>query len=114
MRARTMKAEAVLDQAMQVKVQAIGAIKGMPVTGAPYSGEEINETNQVLADGTRIHRETRAQVYRDSEGRTRRETPDNITINDPVAGVTYILNPKTMTGHRLMTMQNFSFVRKES
>jgi hypothetical protein len=107
------KAEAAVDQAMQMKIQAIGAVKGVTVKGAPYSGEEINETNQVLADGTRIHRETRAMVYRDSDGRTRRETPDNITINDPVAGVSYILNPKTMTGQKLMTMSHFSFVRKE-
>jgi hypothetical protein len=107
------KAEASMDQAMQMKIQAIGAVKGMTVKGAPYSGEEVNETNQVLADGTRIHRDTRATVYRDSEGRTRRETPDNITINDPVAGVSYVLNPKTMTGQRLLTMSHFSFVRKE-
>lgn len=107
------RAEAVMDQAMQMKIQAIGAVRGVTVKGAPYSGEEINETNQMLADGTRIHRETRAMVYRDSEGRTRRETPDNITINDPVAGVSYILNPKTMTGQKLITMSHFNFVRKE-
>jgi hypothetical protein len=99
-------------KAMQMKVQAIGAVRGMPVKGAPYSGEEINETNQVLADGTRIHRETSATVYRDSEGRTRRETPDNIIINDPVANTTYILNPKTMTGQKLTTMVQFSSFRK--
>ena len=75
-----------------------GAISGAVVKGAPYSGEEVNETSQTLADGTRIHRETRTTVYRDSEGRTRRETPDNITISDPVANVTYLLFPKTMTG----------------
>src|ERR1051326_3702802 len=97
----------------QVKVAPIGSVRGLTVKGAPYSGEEVNETNQVLADGTRIHRETRAMVYRDSEGRTRRETPENIIINDPVANATYILNPKTMTGQKLtMAMQNFTFLRK--
>jgi hypothetical protein len=102
-------------EARQMKVQAIGAVKGMTVRNAPYSGEEVNETNQVLADGTRIHRESRAMVYRDSEGRTRRETPESITITDPVANVTYILNPKTMTGQKLsMAMAGYSFVRKES
>jgi hypothetical protein len=108
---KMLKAEDNL-KAMQMKVQAIGAVRGMPVKGAPYSGEEINETNQVLADGTRIHRETSATVYRDSEGRTRRETPDNIIINDPVANTTYILNPKTMTGQKLTTMVQFSSFRK--
>jgi hypothetical protein len=108
------KVKAEAQQLMQMKVQAVGAVKGMTVKGAPYSGEEINETNQVLADGTRIHRETRATVYRDSEGRTRRETPENIIINDPVASVTYILNPKTMTGQKLtMSMTNYSYVRQD-
>jgi hypothetical protein len=84
---------------MQMKM--VGALKGTTVKGAPYSAEEVSETNQMLADGTRIHRETRTKVYRDSEGRTRRETPDNITINDPVTNVTYFLAPKTMTGQKL-------------
>jgi len=86
---------------MAVHMKMLGAVKGMTVKGAPYSGEEVNETNQTLADGTRIHRETRTTVYRDSEGRTRRDMPESITINDPVAGVTYVLNPKTMTGQKL-------------
>src|SRR5665811_315457 len=75
------KAKAELDALMRVKM--VGAVKGITVKGSPYSAEEVNETNQMLADGTRIHRENRATVYRDSEGRTRRETPDSITITDP-------------------------------
>lgn len=102
-----MKAEAEM-----VQMKMVGAIKGMTVKGAPYSAEEVNETNQVLADGTRIHRENRTTVYRDSEGRTRRESPDNITITDPVANVTYFLDPKTMTGQKLpMASGNFTFLR---
>src|SRR5258708_6278399 len=98
-----------------MKMKMVGAVKGMTVKGAPYSGEEVNETSQVLADGTRIHRENRATVYRDSEGRTRRETPDNITITDPVANVTYFLDPKTMTGSKLaMSSGNYAFVRSLS
>jgi hypothetical protein len=105
-----MKAEAEM-----VQMKMLGAIKGMTVKGAPYSAEEVNETNQVLADGTRIHRENRTTVYRDSEGRTRRETPENITITDPVANVTYFLDPKTMTGQKLpMASGNFAFVRTTS
>jgi hypothetical protein len=107
------KMKAELDGVMQMKM--VGAVKGMTVKGAPYSGEEINETSQVLADGTRIHRENRTSVYRDSEGRTRRETPDNITITDPVANVTYLLDPKTMTGSKLaMSSGNYAFVRDMS
>ena len=97
-----------------VQMKTIGAVRGMTVKGAPYSAEEVNETNQVLADGTRIHRENRTTVYRDSEGRTRRETPDNITITDPVANVTYFLDPKTMTGQKLtMAEGNFAFIRSD-
>ena len=95
-----------------VQMKMVGAVKGTTVKGAPYSGEEVNETNQMLADGTRIHRENRTTVYRDSEGRTRRETPDSITITDPVANFTYMLNPKTMTGQKVtMSLAGYSFMR---
>jgi hypothetical protein len=98
-----------------VQVRTVGAVKGMTVFGAPYSGEEVSETNQTLADGTRIHRETKATVYRDSQGRTRRETPDNITITDPAASVTYFLDPKTMTGQKLtMVGGNYTFIKSGS
>jgi len=99
-------------EAETVQFRTVGAVRGNTVKGAPYSAEEVNESNQVLADGTRIHRENRTQVYRDSEGRTRRETPDNITITDPVSNVTYTLNPKTMKGQKLaMASGNFVFLR---
>ncbi len=93
------KLKAELDSAMdQMKVVSLsGAAMGPTVKGAPYSAVEISENNQTLADGTRIHNETRTTVYRDSEGRVRRETPNQTTIMDPVAGVSYFLNPKTMT-----------------
>ena len=101
--------------AAQIQLKMVGAVSGSVVKGAPYSGEEVSQTDQVLADGTRIHRETRASVYRDSEGRTRRETPDNIIISDPVAEVTYMLNPKTMTGSKLtMPHGGFVYLRQES
>jgi hypothetical protein len=98
-----------------LQMKMVGAVKGMTVLGAPYSGEEVSETNQTLADGTRIHRETRTTVYRDSQGRTRRETPDDITITDPAASVTYFLDPKTMTGQKLtMVGGNYTFIRSGS
>jgi hypothetical protein len=82
-------------------MKMIGAVKGTTVKGAPYSGEEVTETTQVLADGTRIHQENKTLVYRDSEGRTRRENPGSITITDPVGNTTYMLNTQTMTGNKL-------------
>jgi hypothetical protein len=110
-----MKAKLDAEMGQQIQMKMVGAVAGRAVKGAPYSGEEVNETNQVLADGTRIHREIHTKVYRDSEGRTRRETPDNITITDPVAGATWVLNPKTMTGSKLaMAGPNFSYFRTDN
>src|SRR2546423_13194036 len=43
------------------------------VKGAPYSAQAITESVQTLADGNRIVHKNTAQVYRDSEGRTRRD-----------------------------------------
>ena len=83
------------------------------VKNAPYSAEAVTETTQTLADGNQIYREMTAVLYRDSEGRTRREQTLSgyipwasgppgqafqvIVINDPVAGVSYSINPATRT-----------------
>ena len=88
---------------------------GKPVKGAPYAGEGITEATQMLPDGNRITRKTSALFYRDAEGRTRNEQtlgaigpwasasnpPRTIMINDPVAGVQYILNPDDRSAHKL-------------
>jgi hypothetical protein len=93
----------------QVRMMAVqGSVMGRTVKGAPYSAVEISETTQMLADGTRIHNETQTQVYRDSEGRLRRETPTEITIWDPVANTSWMLNPKTQTARKL-PMGNFTY-----
>ena len=58
------------------------------------------------SDGNRIARKTTTRVYRDSEGRTRREqltstgTVQSVTISDPVAGSMCVLNPAERTAHR--------------
>lgn len=79
----------------------VGAVMGPTVKGAPYSGVEITESTQVLGDGNRIHNESQTTVYRDSEGRVRRETPDEVTIWDPVANTSYLLDPKAQTARRM-------------
>jgi hypothetical protein len=61
------------------------------VKGAPYSADVITESTQTLSDGNRIVLRTSARVYRDNEGRTRREEsrpsgPPLIMITDPAAG----------------------------
>jgi hypothetical protein len=88
---------------------------GKLVKGAPYSAQAVTESVQTLSDGNRIVRKNTAQVYRDTEGRTRREqtlgyigpystagdVPQTVFINDPVAGLNYILDPSTKTARRL-------------
>jgi len=83
--------------------------------GAPYSAEATTETVQILSDGNRITQKNTTSMYRDSEGRTRRDLtlgaigpwaaagqpPQTTIIHDPVAGVHYILDPRTHTARKL-------------
>lgn len=85
------------------------------VKGAPYTADAVTESIQTLGDGNRITRRSSVQVFRDSEGRTRREQelkaigplaasegmPRMVYINDPVAGVHYSLNPKSRTARKM-------------
>src|SRR6266404_719570 len=75
------------------------------VRGAPYSAQAVTEMTQILSDGNRITNISAAAVYRDGQGRTRREQTlkaignfavsgepiQMISINDPVDGVAYVL-----------------------
>src|SRR5579871_4738069 len=89
-------------QSFQIKMLGVqGGVIGKTVKGAPYSGVEVNETNQVLADGTRIHNETQTQVWRDAEGRVRRETGNQVMIYDPVLGASFSINTKNQTARKL-------------
>ncbi len=76
------------------------------VKDAPYSAEVVTESTQVLGDGNRIIRRTTGRVYRDSQGRTRREEDiepgrvGSISISDPVAEVAYSLDPQAKTAFK--------------
>ena len=97
------------------------SIDGKVVKGAPYSADAVTETMQTLADGNRIVRKNTAQVYRDGEGRTRREhtisvvgpfategdPPRTIFINDPVASTSYILDPRSRTARKVNAVRTF-------
>lgn len=88
---------------------------GLLVKGAPYSAQAITESTQTLTDGNRIVNKSTASVYRDSEGRTRREQTlkaigpfanggqqsQTIFISDPVAGTSYTLDPATQTARKM-------------
>ena len=95
-------AKVELDAALK-KVKLIGMEGGIMsnVKGAPYSAEQITESTQILSDGTRIHNESAVKIYRDGQGRMRRETPEMITIFDPIAGEGYNLDPVNLTASKM-------------
>ena len=92
---------------------------GKVVKGAPYSAQAVTESVQTLADGNRIVHKNSAQVYRDSEGRVRRDQTvgaigpyaaagdpiQTFFINDPVAGTNYILDPRSKVARKLPRME---------
>jgi hypothetical protein len=75
---------------------------GGDVLGLPFSADVIEESEQFLADGNRIHRETSGKMFRDSQGRTRTESEIGgmgtvkgfalVHIVDPVEKVFITLN----------------------
>src|SRR5215813_15454502 len=101
--------EFVVDGAFKVLGRKFA--NGRVVKGAPYSATATTESIQTLSDGNQIIRKNQSKLYRDSEGRTRTEqtletigkwttdgeAPQNISIYDPVAGVSYGLDPRTRT-----------------
>jgi len=96
-----------------------GGHAGHNVKGAPYSAKATSETTQTLAlaDGTTttIHRTTQSALYRDSQGRSRREvtlsgfgplaasgkTHTLVTIADPVAGAHYVVDNERRVVHKM-------------
>lgn len=81
----------------------VGTITARVTADRPYSAEAVNESLQLLPDGNKIHRTSVTKVYRDSAGRTRREmlnedgTVRSVTISDPIAQVSYTLDPANKT-----------------
>jgi len=84
-------------------------VGGVPqgVKGAPYSADVVHVTDRVLADGNRIHTESHARVFRDSEGRTRNENEWSmggvkrlrVIILDPIEQINIILDPEAKTAN---------------
>jgi len=88
---------------------------GKVVTSAPYSAVGVTETKQTLQDGNSIDRKVSSNIYRDSQGRTRRETTfpgvgplagsgqprSLVMIHDPVASTGYVLHPDTKVAEQL-------------
>ena len=93
---------------------------GKLVKGAPFSATTSSTTQQTLQDGTTINRTANGAIYRDSEGRSRREVTFTgvgplaatggphkmVSIFDPVAGAHYMLNPDKKIAHKMTLPAN--------
>lgn len=110
----------------KITAEVIAASSTSVVKGAPFSAEAVSENVQVLADGNKISRSYTTKMFRDSEGRFRREGgsggsgsnfyyntggtgfssvgfQNSISIFDPVANVRYILQPSDKTARKMNT-----------
>ena len=95
-------------------ISPLGGVGGKTVKGAPFSADAETESVQMLVDGNRIVRKSSSKMFRDSEGRTRREqtlealgewgsagdAPTLIFIRDPNTNESYTLNPKDRTAQK--------------
>jgi len=61
--------------------------------GRPFSATVITQTVQTFLDGTHVNQMTKTLEYRDFDGRVRTQTAGIIVIRDPVANVSYRLDP---------------------
>jgi len=97
-----------------------GMHRGKVVTGAPFTATAVGESNRTLADGTKVSQKVQTTMYRDAQGRVRRETtfpaigplaasgtPKSLVfIHDPVAGTGYILDANKKIAHKLPPRPN--------
>ncbi|MDQ3799930.1 MAG: hypothetical protein M3384_10790 [Acidobacteriota bacterium] len=98
----------------RVTAEVIAASSTTIVKGAPFSAEAVSESSQVLADGNKISRTFTVRMYRDSEGRFRREplpastgaitARQTISIFDPVANYRYLIDQEKKTVRRIPSM----------
>ncbi len=93
--------------------------------GKPIYAEFITEHHQNFSDGNRISRSTFSSIYRDTQGRLRREsqlslpglsagisTSTFITIVDHQLGCGFVLDPQEMVAHRYELNAGPSYVAR--
>ena len=99
------------DQAKVAKTIAEWHSAQGAVKNAPFSADEENESVQTLADGNRIVRKSTGKIYRNSDGRVRREIKggqggmfgstfmfgDGVSIAHPDMGHKYLLDDAMKT-----------------
>ena len=98
-------------QNAKVIAEVAAANSDKVVKNAPFSAEAISESVQTLADGNRIVRSSTSKLYRNGEGRFRREMTGGtggvmgslytyghgISLLDPVGGYRYMIDPNLRT-----------------
>ena len=83
------------------------ALLGKPVKNAPYSAEEIRESQRTLGDGNQIATKIITMYYRDSHGNTRKETlsasgeVQGVTIHTAADNTVYTLSPLSRMAFKL-------------
>ena len=117
----------------KVLAEIIATSSTQVVKAAPFSAEAVSESIQTLSDGNKITRSYTTRMFRDGEGRFRREggggigsaavgggsavynysfstggAQNTITIFDPVANQRYFLNPTDKTARRMAVIPGMS------
>lgn len=107
----------VFANAQDAKVIAeLAASSERAVKNAPFTADAISESVQTLADGNRIVRSSTSKLYRNSEGRFRRESSGGsggmlgsfytfghgVSLFDPIGGYRYMIDPNMKTTRQVM------------
>lgn len=114
---------AIFGKAQDKTMAEVIATSEKIVKGAPFSADATSESIQILSDGNKIIRKSTTKMYRDSEGRYRREETTQpggalgsviemsptILIIDPAAGLKYYLNPTNKTIRQSILKSNYDF-----
>ncbi len=103
----------------KVIAELAAATVGKSVKNLPFSAEEVSESVQTLADGNRIVRSSTGRIYRNGQGRVRREhsggaggmmgslymTSPGVSILSPAEGNKYLLDSTEKTAKVLELTQ---------
>jgi len=88
-------------------------------SGAPYSADEVHERGKPDSPG-KLERTEVDRIYRDGEGRIRREMPVShsnlhvVQIEDPVGGWMIVLDPQAKVAHRVKVARNHVYPLSKS
>ena len=106
----------VVSSDAKVTAEIVASRPDKVVKNVPFSAEAISESVQTLADGNRIVRSSTSKLYRNSEGRFRRESTggtggmlgsfytygQGISLLDPVGGFRYTIDPNLKTARQVV------------